>query len=341
VSDYIQIKRLGAGNFGEVWLVFDRALGIRLAVKYIRPDRVRDPTNFYQEPRTLRDLIHENIVRVEDAGRLDNGTLYVAMEYLPAGSVEKRFQGRPVALSYSKQITCDLCWALEYAHNRGYIHRDIKPGNILIGRKGEAKLSDFGLATRVPRGDAASPYGYLTHIAPEIFQGEGASASTDIYALGVTCYRIINGDALLPQPVDLSELQDMVIQGQYPNRTKYLPYIPQSLRRVVNRAMDVDPHKRFNGASQFRRALETIQLFCDWEIIPQRQGTLFRTNCKGAIFRVRVIRGKNRRFSILTTKQKGSGAERKANNDTELDLGRPDMKRRLRQILTRYVSEGK
>ncbi|MFH1303925.1 MAG: serine/threonine-protein kinase, partial [Planctomycetota bacterium] len=158
MSDYRQIKRLGAGNFGEVWLVFDRALGVRLAVKYIRPNRVHDPTNFYQEPRTLRDLIHENIVRVEDAGRLKNGTLYIAMEYLPAGSVEKKFQGGAVPLSYAKKMVCDLCWALEYAHNRGYVHQDIKPGNILIGKNGEAKLSDFGLATRVPRGDTASPY---------------------------------------------------------------------------------------------------------------------------------------------------------------------------------------
>ena len=92
MSDYRRIKRLGAGNFGEVWLVYDRALGVRIAVKYVRPDRIHDPTNFYQEPRTLRDLIHDNIVRVEDAGRLDNGTLYIAMEYLSTGSIEKDFK---------------------------------------------------------------------------------------------------------------------------------------------------------------------------------------------------------------------------------------------------------
>jgi serine/threonine protein kinase len=341
MSDYRQIRRLGTGNFGEVWLVFDRALGVRLAVKYVRPDRIHDPTNFYQEPRTLRDLIHNNIVRVEDAGRLNNGTLYIAMEYLPTGSVEKKFQGAAVPLSYAKKLICDLCWALEYAHNKGYVHRDIKPGNILIGKNGEAKLSDFGLATRVPRGDTASPYGYLTHIAPEIFHGEGTSVLTDIYALGVTCYRIINGDALLPQPADLSDLQDMAIQGQYPNRSKYLPYIPQSLRRAVNKAINIDTGKRYNSASRFRRALENIRLFCDWQILPQRRGTLFRTNCNGTIFRLRLSRDRNRRYSIVTTKQKAAGIERKINKDCSYDLKKPEIKKRLRQILSRYVSEGR
>ena len=341
MSDYRRIKRLGSGNFGEVWLVYDRALGVRLAVKYVRPDRIHDPTNFYQEPRTLRNLIHDNIVRVEDAGRLGNGTLYIAMEYLSAGSIENKFQGRPVPLSYSRKIICDLCWALEYAHNRGYVHRDIKPANILIGKNREAKLSDFGLATRVPRGGTASPYGYLTHVAPEVFQGEGTSILTDIYALGVTCYRIVNGDALLPQPIDQSELQDMAINGQYPDRSKYMPYVTQSFRRTINKAMNVDPDKRFGSVSQFRRSLEKIQILCDWEIRQLRRGTIFRTKCNKALIRVRTLKNTNGRFSISTSKKINGGDERRINKHSEYDLRKPELRKRLRQILSRYVSEGK
>lgn len=341
MSDYRRIKRLGAGNFGEVWLVYDRALGVRIAVKYVRPDRIHDPTNFYQEPRTLRDLIHDNIVRVEDAGRLDNGTLYIAMEYLSTGSIEKRFQGGPVPLSYSRKMVCDLCWALEYAHNRGYVHRDIKPANILIAKNGAAKLSDFGLATRVPRGETASPYGYLTHVAPEVFQGEGTSILTDIYALGVTCYRLVNGDVLLPQPIDQSELQNMALNGQYPDRSQYMPYVTQSLRRTINQAMNVDPGKRFKSASQFRRSLEKIQLLCDWEIRQLRRGTIFLTKCNKALIRVRISKNSNGRFAISTSRQINGGDERRIIKDCKTDLRKPVLKKRLRQILSRYVSEGK
>ena len=140
MSDYERIKRLGAGNFGEVWLVYDRALAVKRAIKYIPKSRVRDPTNFYKEPQTL-------MARVEDAGKTDDGTLYVAMEYLPRGSLEDVFKGGPVPLTQAFAILEDVCWALEFAHQKNYIHRDVKPANILIGQNSRANLSDFGLAS--------------------------------------------------------------------------------------------------------------------------------------------------------------------------------------------------
>jgi serine/threonine protein kinase len=186
MPDFERLERLGAGNFGEVWLVFDKALGVRRAVKFVDPSRIHNPTNFYQEPRTLMALRHKNIVRVEDAGRLTTGALYISMEYLRRGSIESRYKGRPVPLSKSLSLLQDLCWGLEYAHGKNYIHRDIKPANILIGNSGEGKLSDFGLAVKVPRGATASPYGYLTHVAPEVLSKGATSVHSDIYALGVT-----------------------------------------------------------------------------------------------------------------------------------------------------------
>ena len=79
MPDYERLERLGAGNFGEVWLVFDRALAVQRAAKFVNPDRTQNPTNFYQEPQTLMALRHKNIVRVEDAGRLPNGSLYMGL----------------------------------------------------------------------------------------------------------------------------------------------------------------------------------------------------------------------------------------------------------------------
>ncbi len=340
MPDYDRLHRLGAGAFGEVWLVFDRALGVRRAVKYIRPARIHDPTDFYREPQTLMDLRHPNVVSVEDAGTQADGTLYVAMEYLRRGSVEQRYKGRPLPLSRGVPLLCDVCWALEYAHQRGYVHRDVKPANILLGRQGEGKLSDFGLATRAPVGDSASPYGYMTHLAPEVFTNDVTSHLTDIYAVGVTAYRLVNGDGFLPSPADFGELQDMIEDGTYPDRTYYRPYVPISLKRVINRAMNIDPDRRYQSAAGLRQDLERISIACDWTWKQKRDLVRYRTTIGDAVV-VTTVRCRGRKFDIETTKQIGTRRKRRITQDCSTDLTLVQMKAKLRKTLPRYVTQGK
>lgn len=340
MPDFERLERLGAGNFGEVWLVFDRALGVNRAVKFVDPSRIHDPTQFYQEPRTLMDLRHNNIVRVEDAGMLASGALYISMEHLRRGSVESRYKGKPVPLSKSIRLIQDLCWGLEYAHAKDYLHRDIKPANILIGNLGEGKLSDFGLATKVPRGATASPYGYLTHVAPEVFARGTTSIHSDIYALGVTAYRIVNGDGFLPELTDVSDIQDAILEGKYPDRTHYRPYIPNKLQKIINTCMAVDPSGRFASASAFRHSLERLPIKCDWKWKRVRKSTEYRTTIGSAKILVRIEKTPNGRFSITTTKTVNGGAERRVTNDCEPELTLSKMKARIRRILPRYVERG-
>jgi serine/threonine protein kinase len=341
MADYERLERLGAGNFGEVWLAYDRALAVRRAVKYIPKSRIQDPTNFYKEPQTLMALRHENIVRVEDAGRASDGTLYVAMEYLPRGSVEDVFRGRPIPLTRAFAILEDVCWALEFAHQQGYIHRDIKPANILIAQNNKGKLSDFGLATKVPRGGTASPYGYLTHVAPEALRTGKTSKSSDIYALGVTAYRLINGDAFLPNASDPSDIQDLILAGDYPDRDHYRPYIPNKVKRIINQCMAIRKSDRFGSASEFRRALETIRIHCNWRLRRRRRVVTYVTKIGSATYKVVIKPDRSDHFSISTTKTVESGSERRITNDCYLRLTLAQMKRRLRQILPRYVDKGK
>ena len=341
MPDFERLKRLGAGNFGEVWLVYDKALDVQRAVKFVEPSRVHNPTDYYHEPKALMELRHDNVVRVEDAGTLENGILYISMEYLRRGSVEAQSSGRPIALSKAVKWLTDICWALEYAHNREYVHRDIKPANILIGSKGEAKLSDFGLAVRVPRGQTASPYGYLTHVAPETLSDGITSKYTDIYALGVTAYRLINGDGFLQQYADLGELQDDILTGDYPDRKHYRPYVPLKLQRLVNKAMAVDPDQRHKNASYFRRELEKIDYKCDWKWRQKKKKITYTAVIGSCKMTVELHELANRKFSITTSKQVNKGVMRKVTKDCYSDLTLAKMKTQIRAILRRYVESGK
>jgi len=260
-----KIKRLGEGFYGEVWLAFDKALGVECAVKYIRLEKITDPTNFFKEPQMLETLRHENIVEVKAAGRLTDGRLYIQMEYLPNGSLKDIFKGEAIPLTKAIQIICNILRGLEYAHGKGYIHRDIKPANVLMTEKGAAKISDFGLATRIDARGEASPYGYIAHLAPEVFTGGRTTIESDIYAVGVTLYRLINGDSYLPDISHQDELESAVINGKYPDRSYYRLYIPRSLKTIINRAINVDPRLRYKNASSFRYSLEQVEIGTNWQ----------------------------------------------------------------------------
>jgi serine/threonine-protein kinase len=259
-------KRLGAGHFGEVWIAIDVGLGIERAVKLIHPSRIITPHNFFQEAQTLKAVEHPNVVRAEETGTLDDGRIYVAMEYLPRGSLEDEAKGAYVDLTRAKGVMVDVLRGLGHAHRHGILHRDIKPGNILIGNKLEAKLSDFGLAlpTNIDlKSLGIKDYNYILHQAPEVQQTGQHSIQADIYACGVTLYRLINGDSYLPS-ISLFDIPSLIACGEFPNRRRYREFITRPLRRLVNKAMHVSPDKRYQSAENMRHSLEQIVIEKNW-----------------------------------------------------------------------------
>ena len=260
-------KRLGAGYFGEVWLAVDTGLSTNRALKLIPPDRVIDPNNFFREAQLLKAAEHPNIVRVEETGVLQDGRIYIAMEFLEKGSLDDEARGAYVLLTRAKRIMIDVLRGLEYAHSKSIIHRDIKPANILIGDSLEGKLSDFGLAIapnlRIGTGKAEY-YNYVLHQAPEIIFHPNFSIASDIYACGVTLYRLVNGDSyLVALPNDL--LLDQIMKGKFPNRLKYREFIPRNLKAIINRALSIKPEERYQTAKEMRHALEKIEFFMNWQ----------------------------------------------------------------------------
>lgn len=266
-------KRLGSGYFGEVWHAIDTGLNAECALKCIPKDKVINQSNFFQEAQVLKAAEHANIVSVKDTGELTDGRIYVAMEYLRKGSLEDEASGGNIKLSRAKQLMIDLLRGLQYAHSKNIVHRDIKPANILIGNGNEGKLSDFGLALpEISKLDLTSvkQYQYVLHLAPEVSKFSDYTFLSDIYACGVTFYRLVNGDSYLPS-VPPSVARSMAIAGKFPDRTKYRAFIPRNFRQVINTAMSVEPGKRYKTTEEMRRAIEKLVVCIDWDedIIPK------------------------------------------------------------------------
>jgi serine/threonine protein kinase len=339
-GDFEYHKRLGSGHFGEVWLVTDKGLNATRALKIIPKDKLVNKANFFVEAQTLKAAEHPNIVRVEETGLFENGSVYVAMEYLRRRSVADEAKGAPLSMSRAKQLMVDLLRGLAHAHGKGIIHRDIKPANLLVGPALEGKLSDFGLALDLGSPDALAvkDYAYIMHLAPEIDKPERYSAASDVYAAGVTLYRLINGDRSLAG-LPLAEVRKRTKIGTYPDRTDYKEYVPKKLRDVVDRALEVSPAKRFASADAMRRTLEQVPLKVDWVERDIPDGTRWRG--RGSGYRYEVLRKKTSLgWAVVARRAKIEGDFRLVSGMSQASLSE-DAARKLSRRLLQRLTVGK
>jgi serine/threonine-protein kinase len=185
------------------------------------------------------------------------------MEYLAKGSIQKHLESRFISIQESLKIVAEALLGLEHAHNSNVLHRDIKPGNILFGDNGEAKLSDFGLALDY-HVDPSDTMGYRPHQPLEVIDGNSMDKLSDIYAMGVTLFRLINNVPDMSFTFSsMDEWRAAVKGNKYPERD-YLPHVPRKIKTIINRAINNNPDKRYQSASEFRQALEKAVLSIDW-----------------------------------------------------------------------------
>lgn len=333
------LKRLGSGYFGEVWKVKDSGLNSTFALKLIPPEKVINPKNFYQEAQILKAAEHDNIVGVYETGEMDDGRIYVKMEFLSKGSLEDEASGAYIPLTRAKKLMIDLLRGLEHAHSKNIFHRDIKPANIMIGNSGEGKLSDFGLALPdMKKVDVSvlKKYQYWMHLAPEVTILSDYDYLSDIYSCGMTLYRLVNGDSFLPA-LSIAEMRCKAMEGKFPNRKAYRDFIPVSLKKVINKALNVEPTERFESAEEMRHALEKIELNHNWVENRLPNGVRWRSSQDGKLLQLLKIQRDNGSWEIELSQGKNKSSLRRITADCEKGIKKSDAYKKSKRILQDYV----
>jgi serine/threonine-protein kinase len=259
-------ERLGTGGMSSVYKATDRILERTVAVKILAEHLHDDPRfveRFKREALAVAKLIHPNIVQVYDTG-VDGGRHYIVMEYVEGRSGAQILQRQgPVEPELTAEIGIQACAGLDYAHRRGIIHRDVKPGNLMVvggpvgGGEMIIKLTDFGIARAVEQTritQVGSVVGTAAYLAPEQVRGEEATPATDVYALGVVLYQFLTGRL----PYEGSSLAELAVRQQNEKPLPPSTYdgdIPEPLGAAVLRALEGDPSRRYASAEELASGL--------------------------------------------------------------------------------------
>src|SRR5919202_2439117 len=202
-------RPLGSGGMGEVFLARDRVLGRDVALKVLRRQYAGDSEfaeRFLREARSAASLSHPNIVQVYDRGETGDGTSYIAMEYVSGGTLNEQIEEwGPFDARKAAAVAARIADVLGAAHERGVIHRDIKPQNVLVTAWGDLKVTDFGIAraaSAVTSSASSAIFGTAGYISPEQALGDPVGPASDLYSLGVVLYEMLTGE--LPFTADNS-----------------------------------------------------------------------------------------------------------------------------------------
>jgi serine/threonine-protein kinase len=264
IDERYRLERLlGTGGMSEVWLAEDLRLGRWVALKILRDGSANGDlaSDLEREARLVARLQHPNIVSVFDTGR-HNGRPFVVMEYVHGLSLRDLMEHRGrmsegEALRYAVQVA----GALQYAHEQGVVHCDIKPENILVTEQGVAKAADFGVADTVTRTlspeEARGILGTIAYIAPEVLQGERPDARSDVYSLALTVYEMVAGRLPFAGAGAAALAGQRLAMAAPPVRT-FAPDVSAGLEGVLARALTIVPEDRYQGAGEFASALRNI-----------------------------------------------------------------------------------
>jgi len=262
---YQLTARIGGGGFGDVWLARDLTIAKDVAVKILEAGTTTIDERLI-EARIGNQLNHQNLVKIHYADVVHYSGLdlvLIVMDYHGSGSVLGQVNaGNFLTLPQAKACLIDILRGLEYLHELGIYHSDIKPNNILIGPNGEHLLTDYGISCLSPTlGPVAPRNAYRLHIAPEVLNSMQIDAHTDVYQLGLTAFRLLNGIGTLHDKYNRigdAAFIDLVQRGTLIQANDYQPFVPRALKTVINKAISVNPVDRYQSTLDMRRAIEGL-----------------------------------------------------------------------------------
>ena len=249
-----ETDRLGEGPLSEVYKAKDVKLGRTVALKILRSHAEIDPqadTRFLREAKHTSSLDHPNITTIYEYGQ-DQGTSFIAMEFLEGQTIDKIIKEQQLGYEECVRIALQLTDALSLVHRHNLIHRDLKPGNILLQHDGHVKLLDFGIA-RARNETGITQQGMLVgtvlYMSPEQVRGEDLNFRSDIFSLGAVLYHVMTGT--LPFPGEsFPEVCMAILDGNMRPPTEVRQGFPPTLQEFLQRCLEIDPEKRFQNASE-------------------------------------------------------------------------------------------
>jgi TolB-like protein/Tfp pilus assembly protein PilF len=276
IGHYKISKRIGSGGMGEVYLASDISAGRKAALKLLPTQFTGDAERmkrFQQEARAVAGLNHPNILTIYEVGA-DSSLRYIASELIEGETLRQRLGRESVQLSEAVEIAIQVASALAAAHEAGVIHRDVKPGNIMLRPDGYVKVLDFGIAklaeqeapATMPKDEAlllvetnlGSILGTVPYMSPEQACGAPADKRTDIWSLGVVLYEMATGHA--PFSGDTPrEVMSSILEKEPPPLTHYIPHAPAELQQIISKTLRKNREERYPSAHALLQALKDLR----------------------------------------------------------------------------------